>query len=407
MRKLFLKILIVLSRQNILLMLRTFTFLALLSLMLVSCVSSSKKLQQGNYDNAISKSMKVLMKTPKDQEETEIIKRAYSLANYADQDVIDRLKLSGQPDIWDEVLSRLNSLASRQERVERLPGQVLNKIDLMHIDYNKEISQSKLKAADYFYAHGVELLKNKDRLSARQAYTEFTRAKGYYPNYKDVDSKIIESLNLGTNSVLFHFQNLSRVMVPRDFEADLLKISLQSLNRQWLTFYTREDENRFYDFTIFLNLKAIELTPESLRVVIYDEEKTVDDGFQYILDSKGNVKRDSLGNDIKIKKYKTIKCHVKETQMEKLAKVSGTIDFYDNRDGQLVQSQNISTESSFNHRYAQVTGDLVTMSENTRKLINIKPLPFPSDLQLIANTAENLKRIAKEYVSQNYQLLVN
>ena len=388
-------------------MLRNYIRLAILSLLLISCVSSSKKLQQGNYDDAISKSIKVLMKTPNNQEETDILKRAYSLANTADQDVIDRLKLSGQSDIWDEVLSRLTSLASRQERVERLPGQVISKIDFMHVDYNKEIAQSKLKAADYFYAHGVELLKNNDRLSARQAYNEFTRAKGYYPNYKDLDSKITETLNLGTNSVLFRFQNLSKVIVPQDFEADLLKITLQSLNRQWLNFYTQEDKNAFYDFTIYLNLKAIGLTPESLRDVIYDEEKTVDDGFQYVLNAKGNVQRDTLGNDIKIKKYKTIKCHVKETQMEKRASVSGTIDFYDNRNGQLVRSQNISTESVFDHRFAQATGDLVAMSEKTRNLINIKPTPFPSDLQLIANTAEDLKRIAKDYVSQNYQLLIN
>lgn len=388
-------------------MLRNFTFLAILSFLIVSCVSSSKKLQQGNYDDAISKSVKSLMKKPTDKEETDILKRAYTLANSADQDGINRLKLSGQPDIWDEVLSRLTSLSSRQERVERLPVQVLNKIGFTRVDYNKEIAQSKLKAADYFYAHGVELLKNNDRPGARQAYTEFNRAKGYYPNYKDLDNKINESLNLGTNSVLFRFENLSNVMLPQDFENDMLKISLQSLNRQWLNFYTFEDKNAFYDFTIYLNLKAIELTPESLRDVLYDEEKTVDDGFQYILDAKGNVKKDSLGNDIKVKKYKTIKCHVKETQMEKRALVSGTVDFYDNRNGQLVRTQDITTESVFDHRFAQVNGELSAMSEKTRKLTTVKPLPFPSNLQMIANTAEDLKRIAKDYISQNYQLLVN
>ena len=388
-------------------MLRKFTFFAILSLLIVSCVSSSKKLRQGNYDDAILKSVKVLMKSPGDQEETDILKRAYSLANAADQDVINRLKLSGQPDIWNEVLNRLTSLAGRQERVERLPAQVLNKIGYRHVDYNTEIAQSKLKAADYYYAHGIQLLKNNDRISAREAYAEFNRARDYYPNFKDVDLKITEALNLGTNAVLFRFQNLSNVIVPHDFEADLLKISLQSLDRQWLNFYTREDKNAYYDFTIYLNLKAIELTPEYLRDVIYDEEKTVDDGFKYLLDKNGNVQKDTLGNDIKIKKFKTIKCHVKETQMEKRALVSGTIDFYDNRNGQLVRTQNITTESVFDHRYAQVNGDLMAMSDNTRKLIIIKPIPFPSNLQLINNTAEDLKRIAKDYISQNYQLLVN
>jgi hypothetical protein len=386
---------------------RNITFFTILSLLIVSCVSSSKNLQKGNYDDAISKSVKSLMKKPNDKEEADILKRAYSLANTADQDGINRFKLSGQPDIWDEILSRLTSLANRQERVERLPVQVLNRIGSTHIDYNKEIAQSKLKAAEYFYAHGMELLEKKDRLSARQAHTEFTRAKSYYPNFKDVDLKITEAMNLGTNSVLFRFGNLSNVLVPQDFEDDLLKISLQSLNRQWLNFYTREEKNVYYDYTIYLNLKAIEVSPESLRDVIYDEEKTIDDGFQYVLDNKGNVRKDSLGNDIKIKKYKIIKCHVKETQMEKRALVSGTIDFYDNSNDQLVRTQNITTESVFNHRFAQVNGDLAAMSEKTRNLMYIKPLPFPSNLQLIANTAEDLKRIAKDYISQNYKLLAD
>lgn len=388
-------------------MFRTFTLITILCLSLLACVSSSKRLQQGNYDDAISKSVKSLMKKPNDKEETDILKRAYSLANTADQDAINRLKLSGQPDIWDDVLTRLTSLAGRQERVERLPAQVLGKINLSHIDYNNEIAVSKLKAAEYFYAHAAELLKSNERPSARQAYAEFNKAKGYYPNYKDVDQKIAEAQNLGTNSVLFRFQNQSDVGLPRDFEDEMLKISLQSLNRQWLDFYTFEDKNAFYDFTIYLNLKAIEVSPESLHDVTYEENKTVDDGFKYLLDKNGNVKKDSLGNDIKIKKVKTLRCHVKETQMEKKAMVSGTIDFYDNRNGQLVRTQNITTESVFNHRFARVHGDTEAMSENTRKLVNINPLPFPSNLQLIANTAEDLKRIAKDYVSQNYQLLLN
>ena len=388
-------------------MIRNFTLLTICSLLLFSCVSSKKKLQRGDYDEAIPKSIKALMKSPDNREETDILKRAYSLANTADQDAINRMKLSGQPDIWDEVLNRLTSLTNRQERVERLPDQVLGKIDFRHFDYNAEIAASKLKAADYFYAHGTALLKNNDRQSARQAFSELTRARGYYPNYKDLDLKITAALNQGTNNILFRFQNLSRVMVPQDFEDELLKISLQSLNRQWLSFYTYEDKNAFYDFTIFLNLKAIELKPESLRELIYDDEKTVDDGFQYLLDAKGNVRRDSLGNDIKIKKYKTLKCHVRETQMDKRALVSGTIDFYDNRNGQLVRTQNITTESVFDHRFAQASGDMAAMSEKSRKLMAIKPALFPSDLQLIANTAEDLKRIAKDYISQNYQLLVN
>lgn len=380
--------------------------LLLIITLLGGCISSSKYLARGNYDKAIEKSVAKLMKKPNNPKEIDVLKRAYNLANTADQDYINRLKLSGQPDIWDEVFNRLNILSQRQAVVERLHVSVLGKIDFQRIDYNREIATAKTKAADYFYAHGIELLKNGDRMSARQAYDEFTRAKRYYPNYKDTDQKIQEALFQGTNNVLFRFQNQTRVIIPKDFESDLLKISLRNLNRLWLNFDTYADKQLYYDYTIYLNLKIIDVSPEKVKEVHYDDERIVDDGYQYVLDKNGNVMKDSLGNDIKIKKTKTIRCHIEETQLDKRAIVTGTLDFYDNRSNQLIKTQNITTESIFEHRFARATGDLNAISEKSRKLINIKPAPFPNDLQMIANTAENLKKIAQDIIAQNTQLLL-
>ena len=376
-------------------------------MLIASCTSSSKYLANGDYDRAIEKSAKKLMKKPSNVKEIDVLKRAFSLANKADQDAINRLKLSGQPDIWDDVFRYYNDMNRRQDIVERLSSSVQSKIGFQHVDYNKEIASSKSKAAEYFYAHGVQLLEKGDRMSARQAYDEFIRAKGFFPNYKDIETKIQDALFQGTNNVLFRVQNKTRVIIPKDFESDLLKISLKGLNYQWLNFDTYADNQLYYDYTIYLNIKMIDVSPERVKEIHYDDERTVDDGFTYKLDKNGNVMKDTLGNDIKIPKTKVIKCHIEETQLEKRAIVTGTLDFYDNRTNQLIKTQNITTESVFEHHFGRATGDLKAISEKSKRVIGNRPAPFPNDLLMISNTAEDLKRIAKDIISQNSRMLLN
>ena len=115
-----------------------------------------------------------------------------------------------------------------------------------------------------------------------------------------------QAVLIGTNNVLFKIRNLSQQVMPKDFENELLKITLKKLNKQWLNFDTRENQNLYYDYTIYLNIKAIDKTPERIKEIHYDETKRIRDGDEYVLDENGNVKKDSLGNDIKIPKYVTI-----------------------------------------------------------------------------------------------------
>lgn len=382
-------------------------FLSLIITLLAGCTSSTKYLARGEYDEAIEKSVKKLIRKPANVKEINVLKKAYNLANTNDQDYINRLKLSGQPDIWDEVFNRLRIMNERQGKVERLQSSVLNKIDFKRVDYNNEIALAKTKAADYYYAHGVQLLEKGDRISARQAYTEFQNAKRYYPNYKEVDAKIQTALFQGTNNVLFRVQNKTRVIIPKDFESDLLKISLKGMNRQWLNFDTYADNSLYYDFTVYLNLKVIDVSPEKIKEINYEDTKTITDGWEYKLDNKGNVMKDSAGNDIKIPKKVTIRCKVIENQMDKRSMVSGTLDFYDNRSNQLVHTQNITTESVFQHSYANFRGDERALSDKSKGMLKNRPIPFPSDLQMISNTAEDLKRIAKDIISQNSRLFSN
>ena len=383
------------------------TYILVLSLVITSCVSSSKRLQQGEYDRAIAKSTKILQKKPSKTNEIKTLKKAYALANSKDLEAIKLLKLSGQPDIFDKVTMHYIHLINRQEVVGRLPDDLLVRIGFEPVDYSQALITSKKKAAKFYYAHATKLLEDGDKHDARQAFNEFSKVKNYFPIYEDVDDKINEAYTKGVNHIIFMIANESRTVLPEDFENELLKISLKKINKQWLDFDTYANDNIIYDYSIYLNIKHIEVSPERVKEIHYEETREIEDGFDYVLDENGNVMKDEKGNDIKVPRFSIITAYVTETRLTKSAVVSGSLDFYDERSGQLIKTMPISSEFVFKYRLAIANGNLDALKKKTRKLIKNEPIPFPTDLQLIFDTNENLKSKVKRIINSNRSILLN
>ena len=81
----------------------------------------------------------------------------------------------------------------------------------------------------------------------------------------------------------------------------------------------------------------------------YSEKKEIADGFKYVYDAHGNVMKDSLGNDIKTPKTKIINCDIIETQQHKAVTISGTLDFIDLNNSQVIKTDPISSQFFFDH----------------------------------------------------------
>lgn len=331
-----------------------------------------------------------------------MLEQAYNKANQRDNERINYLKKEGTPDIWDEVFDTYSGMKRRQTLVKSLSF-VPPRISF--VDYDNEIIQAKQKAAEYFYAHGTTLLEKADRQSARQAYYDFQRVKSYYQDFKDVNEKMKKAEELGTNHVIFKMENKANVILPKRFAEDLFKISLNDLNRQWISYHTQEQTGFFYDYTVLLNVKMIDVSPEQMKEVHYSESAEVKDGWQYVLDSKGNVIKDSLGNDMKTDKIVKVVCNVIETQQRKSARISGSMDYINNRTGQLIKTDPITADAVFEHYAALAIGDQRALKKETKAKIGKLPAPFPSDPDLLINAGETLKDIAKNILQTNKNLL--
>ena len=137
------------------------TTILLAVLLLSGCGSTTKKLQQGNYDAVIDKTVKRLIKKPNAEDASEM-DRAYRLANERDLERVRYLVAENNPDNYDEVFNRYNMLKERQRKVRTVtPLQIDGKsYSYDYIDYNQEIIAAKTKAADFFYENGKRLLEN-------------------------------------------------------------------------------------------------------------------------------------------------------------------------------------------------------------------------------------------------------
>ena len=128
---------------------------------------------------------------------------------------------------------------------------------------------------------------------------------------------------------------------------------------------------------------------------------------KYVLDSNGNVKRDSSGNDIKVPNMVNVSANVIETIQREQVNVAGSLDYIDLNSNQLMKTIPISTLFAFNHYAAVANGDKKALSEKVRELLKNRPVPFPSDKFMLLNAAHLLKKQAKTIIYQNRNIFLN
>ena len=381
------------------------SYLLILSFFLISCNSSQKMLERGQYDRAIDRATEKLMKKPNNSKELGVLKEAYELANMFDKERIEFLELEGREESWVEIYELYEQLNWRQNKVRRLPSQIRN--EFTFYNYDNEIVESKMAAAEVSYKRGIDFLERGDKLSARQAYNEFDRAAQIYPGFEDVDQKLYESHQLGMNHALYFIENNSGMVLPEFFDVEMKKTTLKDLNTHWLNFDTYENENIDYDYFLVLNITEISYSPETVERIIYSESKEIQDGLRYELDEDGNVKKDSTGTDIQVPNMVTVTAEITESEQKKTAFVAGSLDIYDLRSDQLLRTESASVEAVFQHRYGEFTGNREALTEETEKIIGGRAVPFPGNEQMLMDATDLLKNRSKTVISRNRRLLEN
>jgi hypothetical protein len=387
---------------------RIAAFLFILIIIASGCGSSKKQLQKGNYDAAIEKAVKQLRKNPGDADQTGILIQAYKISNEQNNERIRFLKMEGRPDSWDEIYLEYKALNDRQSLVRTVTPLNMNgkSVDLPYVDYLTDMVAAKRKAADFYYSHGSELMKNGLKESYRQAFAEFLRAKQYVGDYEGIDNKIQDAKYLGMSRVLVSIRNKSFIKFPREFEQDLLALDLPSINTDWVEYYIQDpNRNTQFDYYIDVNIKNVFVGPDQNAQRDSVIKRTIDDGFTYSLDNKGNVRKDSLGNDIKLKKYKTIQCALIETVQSKTCHIDGDIDVIQVNPEKLVKKDPVGAQSNFEHISSRAVGDIQALNPTQLERTKSGPVHFPNDMEMVFRCSESLKRAIRGTIQNDRRFI--
>lgn len=385
------------------------TLLAL-ALIMVACGSGNveKLISSGNFDSAINKSISKL-KTNKNakgkQEYVYLLQEAYAKANERDLTQINYLMKEANASNFEKVYNLYLNLQARQDKVRRiLPLKLLDKgTDAVFKmdDYSDEIISSKNGLSSYLYANSMKLLESNNKIDIRQAYDDLMYLNQLNPNFNDVRKKIDEAQFRGTDFVHVYTKNETNMVIPTRLQDDLLNFGTYGLNDKWTVYHNNKQKNINYDFGMLVNFRQINISPEQVREKEFVKEKQVKDGTKTLLDSNGNVVKDSLGNPIKVDNFKTIRVNIYEFRQFKSVQVAAKVDYIDYRDNQLIESFPLASEFIFENIYSTFNGDKNACEPDYYQYFDRRAIPFPSNEQMVFDSGEDLKLKLKDIITRN------
>jgi hypothetical protein len=177
--------------------------------------------------------------------------------------------------------------------------------------------------------------------------------------------------------------------MPAGYEEDFLSADITNMGGDWNRYYTEINEDMKIDYHVILKVLDIATTKDEWHENQIPYSKEIVDGWEYVLDAKGNVTKDSLGNDIKRDKKVKVNATVVETLQTKKALIRSRMDIINVRSGARIYSQPLDVENCFSHTARTFFGDERALETNLRQ--RILPISYPSDATLIWDALQILK----------------
>lgn len=379
-------------------------------LFLISCgvKQTTNMLNSGDYDGAIENAVAGL-RSNKDKKGKQVyiylLEEAFAKAKERDLRDIKLLSKDANPRNFEKIYTTYVQLNNRQEKIRPILPLHLIKENRNAIfpfeDYTDEIVSSKITLSKYLYDNAKALLMTKDKMTVRRAFDDLEYLDQINPGYKDVAKLLDQAHALGTDYVNVSLKNETNMVIPYRLQNDLLDFSTNGMNDKWTVFHTNKQKGITYDYGVVVNFRQINITPEQIKEKQFIKEKEIKDGVKTLLDARGNVVKDSLGNPIKVDKFKTIKIEIYEFTQFKAAQITAKVDYIDYSNNQLIQTFPLASEFVFENIYSTYRGDKRAADETYYTYFGRKAVPFPSNEQMVFDTGEDLKLKLKEIIYRN------
>jgi len=221
-------------------------------------------------------------------------------------------------------------------------------------------------------------------------------------DYDGIDQMMQEAKYLGISRAFVTIKNYSAIKFPEEFEKELLALDLPRLNSEWVEYYTSlPDNDTQIDYLINVNLRSVGVSPDKQFQRDSLVKATVEDGFDYVKDARGNVMKDSLGNDVKVKKFTELQCALIQTFQVKECIIQGDVEMMSLYPEKTIKKEPIGATSNFDHVSARAIGDVNALSANQKSMLQSQVVEFPTDLDMVIMCSENLKSAIRGFMDAN------
>jgi hypothetical protein len=255
-------------------------YLIYLSIFFVACTTGKKALEKGNYDVSVFKAIDRLKNSPNNEEAKYVVQVAYGLALKEHLHKIDEAKISADGLKWEAILAHYQKINQLSDEINSSPA-ALSLINSPK-KYLVEVEDSKYNAAAARYNLGVNQLSERNSLSAKKAYYNFEKAQYFYPNYKDVQSKLDEAYWAAVVKV---------VVQPVLVNSNYYKLSNQYFQDQIDQFMANYQQNRFVIFYSEQQAVKQKIVPNQVLSLSFDDFVV---GQTYVKERVEKLKRDSV-----------------------------------------------------------------------------------------------------------------
>ncbi len=376
-------------------------------ILFIAC-NGVKKTQQainaGDYTNAMNEALQNLSDNKEKkghQPYILLLEEAFKKNAERELDHIAFLEKDGNEASYETIYKSYVNLQNIQERIRPLlPLRIIEEqrdAEFSFGDYDNAIIDYKDDLSEYLYDNAEGLLANAIRKEDyRKAYDDFVYLNKINPGFEDTRKKIEEAHIKGIDYIEVKVMNNSNQIIPEQLSQELLNFNTYGLDDLWTKYHTNSVKDITYDYLLQVSLNQIDISPEQLREKEIIKEKQVIDGYKFAVDEAGEFVKDSLGNKIKIDKFKTVRGKLRRFTQFKSARVAGDVVYSDFRTDQQINSYPLASEFIFEHEYARTSGDRRAIDYEFMPLLDRVSVPFPTNEQMVYDAGEDLKARLKD-----------
>ncbi|WP_413533283.1 hypothetical protein [Empedobacter brevis] len=363
--------------------------------------SASTALISGNFQQAFEQSTQAYFKNPSEKNGIKyvpLIFEAYQKGQQADENRLKEIELLTNSSKYEEAYQIISRLQQRQKTISGINGRMINgkNYNFKIKDYSSAYKTIQEKYAQFLYDDGKSFLDQGGKLNAQTAYQKFELLETVYSNFKDTRSLMSSARSKGMYKVLVQLINETEVVIPKMLERDLLDFNSYGLDSRWTEFYTGK-LNSSYDYVIQLSFETINVSPEREKIEVHNFEKTIVDGKEELVQD-GKVVKDKDGKTVMVDRNIIVKSRFEEFKRIKEAAITARYYLIDNQREQQMESKTLVSQFIFTDFYGNYKGDRRSLDRDYLNMLDRRPVPFPSNEQMIFDCGQDLKRKFKNEI---------